>query len=71
MMYANEITHNVVLRTAAHLEGPWSEERVIVTGEEYPTLYASLMLPITGPDVYFAMSIFDPHYQVFVMRFRP
>lgn len=71
MMYANEITHNVVLRTAAHLEGPWSEERVIVSGAEYPTLYAPLMLPITGPDVYFAMSIFDPHYQVFVMRFRP
>lgn len=69
MMYKNEITHNVVLRTARYLTGPWDAERTIVTGEEYPTLYAPYMLPITGPEVYFTLSLFSPDYQVFVMRF--
>lgn len=67
MMYKNEIDHTIVLRTAEHLEGPWDEERVVVTADEYPTLYAPFMLPIEGPDIYFTMSMFKS-YQVFVMR---
>lgn len=67
MMYLNDVTHNIVLRTAEHLEGPWDEERVVATSGEYPTLYAPFMLSIEGPEVYFTMSMYRP-YQVFVMR---
>lgn len=69
MMYKNEITHDVVLRTARHLTGPWTDEQVVATGADYPTLYAPYMLPITGPDIYFTLSLFSPDYQVFVMKF--
>lgn len=69
MMYKNEVNHTIVLRTAPQLQGPWDEERVVVTDKKYPTLYAPFMLPITGPDIYFTMSRFD-HYQVYVMRLR-
>jgi hypothetical protein len=68
MMYRNERANAIVLRTAEQLEGPWDDERVVLTGKEYPTNYAPLMLPITGPDVYFAMSIFSSGYQVHIMR---
>jgi hypothetical protein len=68
MMYKNEETHHIVLRTAENLEGPWDEERNIVSPGEYPRLYAPLMLPVEGDEVYFAMSIFLPEYQVYLMR---
>ena len=70
MMYLNDVTHNIVLRTAPRPEGPWDEERVVVSAREYPTLYAPFMLPGTdGPDVYFTMSVFNV-YNVFTMRVR-
>ena len=68
MMYLNDVDHTVVLRTAEQLEGPWDAERIVATAVDYPTLYAPFMLPIDGPEVYFAMSMFEP-YQVFIMRF--
>lgn len=68
MMYLNDVTHTIVLRTADQIEGPWSEEHTVVSAEEYPTLYAPFMLPITGDDIYFAMSIFEPGYQVYIMK---
>jgi hypothetical protein len=69
MMYKNEVHHTIVLRTAEHLEGPWSEERAVVTGAEYPSLYAPYLLPRSDrADVYFTMSTFEGAYQVFVMR---
>ena len=67
MMYLNDVNHEIVLRTAENLEGPWDDERVVVTASDYPTLYGPFLLPITGSDVYFTMSLYDP-YQVFVMR---
>jgi hypothetical protein len=70
MMYLNEVTHAIVLRTAEGLTGPWDEERTVVTAAEYRALYAPFMLPrITGPDIYFTMSTFFPDYNVFLMRF--
>ena len=68
MMYTNEITHASVLRTAEQLTGPWSPEEVVVAADKYPTSYGPLMLPIAGPEVYFTMSIFEPDYQVYLMR---
>lgn len=68
MMYTNEVTHASVLRTAKRLTGPWSPEEVVIASHEFPTHYAPSMLPITGPDVYFTLSIFAPDYQVYLMR---
>lgn len=68
MMYLNDVDHTIVLRTSERLEGPWDDERIVATAAEYPALYAPYMLPITGPEVYFTMSMYRP-YQVFVMRF--
>lgn len=68
LMYKNEKTHNVVLRTAEALTGPWDDERIIATAEDYPKLYAPLLLPIDGPEVYFIMSMFFPDYQTYLMR---
>jgi len=69
MMYLNDVTHEIVLRTAERLEGPWDEERVVVTAAEYASLYAPFMLPqIDGPEIYFTMSIYDNAYQVFLMK---
>lgn len=69
MMYLNEDKYAVVLRTADCLTGPWSEERTVATGAEYPQLYAPFMLPRwnDGPEIYFAMSQFGP-YQVYLMQ---
>ena len=69
MMYLNEDTYAVVLRTADCLTGPWGEERTVVTGQEYAQLYAPYMPPKwnDGPEIYFAMSIFDA-YQVLWMQ---
>ncbi|MBA2451635.1 MAG: DUF4185 domain-containing protein [Chloroflexia bacterium] len=68
MMYTNEMTHASVLRSAEQLTGPWGPEEVVVTAERFPTSYGPLMLPITGSEVYFTMSIFEPDYQVYLMR---
>jgi hypothetical protein len=70
MMYLNDVTHNIVLRTAEKLEGPWDAEQVVVRAREFPTLYAPFMLPqISGPDIYFTMSLFNV-YNVFLVRMR-
>lgn len=69
MMTLNEDRYSIVLRTADELTGPWSEERVVATGEEFPQLYAPYMFPKwnDGPDIYFTMSLFGP-YQVYLLR---
>jgi hypothetical protein len=64
MMYLNEDKYSIVLRTADCLTGPWSDERVVATGADYPQLYAPFMLPKwnDGPDIYFTMSLFGPYH---------
>lgn len=66
MMYLNDATDEVVLRTAPELTGPWSEEQTVVTAAEVPSLYAPYMPPRwnDGPDIYFTLSKFD-RYDVF------
>ncbi|HVS28269.1 MAG TPA: DUF4185 domain-containing protein [Solirubrobacteraceae bacterium] len=60
---------DVVLRSADCLTGPWSEPQVVVTSDQYPSLYAPFIPPRwnDGPDVYFSMSIYLP-YNVFWMH---
>lgn len=69
MMYLNDPQYRIVLRTADALTGPWSEEQVITTGQQYPQLYAPYITPIwnDGPDIFFTMSMYGP-YCVFLMR---
>ena len=71
MMYLNDPHYRIVLRTADNLTGPWSAEQVIVTGEQYPQLYAPYMPPLwnDGPDILYTMSLFGP-YCVDFMRTR-
>jgi hypothetical protein len=66
MMYLDEHKAAVVLRTADHLTGPWSDADTVVTAQEAPQLYAPYMPPRFnhGPDIYFALSKFGP-YDVF------
>lgn len=69
MMYLNENRYAIVLRTADELMGPWTDEQVVVTGQEYAALYGPFMLPRwnDGPELYFTMSQFGP-YEVYLMQ---
>ena len=71
MMYLNDPLYRIVLRTADNLTGPWSAEQIIVTGEQYPQLYAPYITPLwnDGPDIFYTMSLFGPYY-VNLMRTR-
>ncbi len=68
MMYLDEQRASVVLRSSASLTGPWSGEKVVVKGTDFPGLYGTFMHPwSSGPDLYFTMSQWDP-YNVFLMH---
>jgi len=69
MMYLNEDQYAIVLRTADEITGPWSDERIVASGAEYPALYAPYQFPKwnDGPEIYFTMSLFGP-YQVYLMK---
>ncbi|MDQ3413148.1 MAG: DUF4185 domain-containing protein, partial [Chloroflexota bacterium] len=69
MMYLNEDRAAIVLRTADALTGPWSEEWIVATGQDFPSLYAPYQFPLwnDGPEIYFTMSLFGP-YQVYLMK---
>lgn len=68
MMYLNDISHNIVLRTAESLEGPWDEERTVLLAADHPTLYAPMILPdIDSPEIYFIISLFN-YYNTFLAR---
>lgn len=71
MMYLNPERRGVVLRTAAKLTGPWEEEQIVVTTEQYPGLYAPYIVPMPdlGEDVYFTLSLWES-YNVFLMHTR-
>ena len=71
MMYLNDPQYRIVLRTADNLTGPWSDEKVIVTGAQYPQLYAPYITPLwnDGPDIFYTLSLFGP-YCIYLMRTR-
>ncbi len=72
MMYLNEHTRAIVLRTSDQLTGPWGEERVVVSATEHLQLYAPYITPRwnDGPDIFFTMSLNGP-YNVYLMRAMP
>lgn len=58
----------MLLRTADNPEGPWSEGQGIANAQDYPGLYGGFIHPwSSGPDLYIAMSQWDP-YNVFLVR---
>lgn len=71
MTYLNEHKAALVIRSAAELWGPWSDESILVSGRDYPQLYGAFLHPwLTengGETVYFTMSLWRP-YNVFLMR---
>jgi hypothetical protein len=68
MMYLDEQRASVVLRSASSLTGPWSGQKVVAKGTDFPGLYGTYLHPwSSGPDLYFTMSQWDP-YNVFLMR---
>jgi Domain of unknown function (DUF4185) len=68
MMYLDESRASVVLRSSESLTGPWSGEKVVVRGKDFPGLYGTYMHPwSSGEDLYFTMSQWDP-YNVFLMH---
>ncbi len=69
MTYLDDPTSEVVLRMSDSLTGPWTAPQVVVTGAQYPQLYAPYITPLwnDGPDIYFTMSVYD-HYQVYLMH---
>lgn len=71
MMYLDESSYAILMRTASALTGPWGDQMTVVTGQEFPALYAPYQLPKWNdrPDIHFAMSMFGP-YQVYLMKTR-
>lgn len=66
--YLNETKRALVMRDAAHIFGPWSEEKTLVTANQYPGLYGAFIYPLKTNDrkMYFAMSLWGL-YNVFLM----
>lgn len=70
MTYLDESRHEIVLRTAPALTGPWGPEQAVASAERYPELYGAFIHPSSnGSDLYFTMSQFEP-YNVSLMRVR-
>ncbi len=71
MTYLDEYQRAIVIREAPELTGPWSESRVLVSGDDYPSLYGAYLHPLasSGDVIYFNMSQWGP-YNVLLMRAR-
>src|SRR5690606_16963747 len=63
MAYLNPYTEALVMRDAATPTGPWSGEKIILRGSDYPGMYGSYLHPWSsnGPDLYFVMSEWGPY----------
>jgi Domain of unknown function (DUF4185) len=63
--YLNESSHNLELRTADFVWGPWSSPVTLATPQAYPQLYGAFMTPSflrdQGRTLDFVMSSFSPY----------
>jgi hypothetical protein len=66
MMYLVDSTGQVVLRMADAPTGPWGPAQEVVSGAQYPQLYAPYLTPMweNGPDLWFTMSLYGPYHVV-------
>jgi hypothetical protein len=71
MTYLDEPRRGNVIREAPELTGPWSEPMMLVSAEDYPSLYGAYLHPWAsdGEVIYFNMSQWGP-YNVLLMRAR-
>lgn len=71
MTYLDEIRRAIVIREAPELTGPWSEPLIVVSADDYPSLYGAYLHPLEsdGEVIYFNMSQWGP-YNVMLMRAR-
>lgn len=69
VLYFDSDKYAICYRTAAELNGSWSDEQVLASGFDYPQLYGSYMHPFAndGDQIYFTMSLWGP-YNVYFMR---
>ncbi|NPV68371.1 MAG: DUF4185 domain-containing protein [Anaerolineae bacterium] len=71
MTYLDEVRRAIVLREAPELTGPWSKPMIVVSADDYPSLYGAYLHPWAsdGEVIYFNMSQWGP-YNVRLMRAR-
>ncbi|WP_256006108.1 DUF4185 domain-containing protein [Pedobacter deserti] len=69
VVYLDEKRHELVLRSAASITGPWTEAQSLVKSADYPALYGGFIHPSStnGSELYFLMSMWHP-YNVFLMK---
>lgn len=63
---------DLIMRASKTMEGPFSKPRLIAAQSDYPGLYGAFMSPVYTEDggriIYFMTSIFDPIYNVAIVR---
>lgn len=69
VLYFDAERYAVCYRTAARLNGHWSEERILASGADYPQLYGSYIHPATihTDRLFYTLSEWSP-YNVFLMK---
>ncbi len=67
-LHLDERRAAIVLRTAPAVTGPWTAGQPVVTGSDHPGLYGAFLHPASadGPDLFFAMSEWDPYHVEFM-----
>lgn len=69
VLYFDQEKYAICYRSAARINGEWSEERILVSGADYPQLYGSYIHPASADsdELYYTMSEWVP-YNVYLMR---
>lgn len=69
MTHQNVFEGRLVLRTARHLTGPWSDPITLLTSHDYPGAYAPFLTPIwnDGPELFYTITRYGP-YAVYLMH---
>lgn len=69
VLYFDAEQYAICYRSAARLNGHWSEERILASGSAYPQLYGSYIHPATANSdhLFYTMSQWQP-YNVFLMK---
>ncbi|MFT4042569.1 MAG: DUF4185 domain-containing protein [Gordonia sp. (in: high G+C Gram-positive bacteria)] len=68
MLSTDVFSNGIVLRQAAHPQGPWTSPQVLASGTNYPSIYGASIHPwSTGNDLYFTMSQWSS-YNVYLMH---
>jgi len=71
MMYLDNATGEILLRTSSSPTGPWGDPQVVTTTSDHREAYAPYLTPRwnDGPDIWFTMSTYR-NYRVSLMHAR-